>query len=139
MTERLLAVACTLAMVSACGGDHRASSPTTPSAPTPPTETRIIALSGNLAFGTVDIGHTVTTTLTISNNGNSALSVSNVTVPSGSTFVTSWWKGTIAAGTSQPVTVYFSPQVAQTYEGVLTVVGDQTSGTSTMNISGTGK
>ncbi len=32
----------------------------------------------------------------------------------------------------------FSPTLAQTYSNVLTVVGDQTSGTNTLNVSGTG-
>jgi uncharacterized repeat protein (TIGR01451 family) len=138
MITRLHVAACALALLSACGGGHATSATTSPVKAQPP-ETRIIALSGNLAFGAVDIGQTVTATVTISNNGNSALNVSNVTVPSGSTFVPNWWKGTIAAGASQPVTVYFSPKEERSYDGVLTVVGDQTAGTNTMNISGTGK
>jgi hypothetical protein len=45
---------------------------------------------------------------------------------------------TISAAASQTVTVRFSPTAEQTYNGTLTVAGDQTSGTNTFAISGTG-
>jgi len=63
-----------------------------------------------------------------------------MTVPSGSGSVygTSFSSGTIAAGGSQPVTIQFAPTAAQSYSGTLTVNGDQTSGTNTISISGTG-
>jgi hypothetical protein len=112
-----------------------------PSAPTPPsTPTRIIALEGNMAFGNIEIGSSFDATLRIRNNGTEALSITGMTVPAGSGAVygVSWSNGTIAAGASQAVTVRFTPAAAQSYNGTLTVNGNQTSGTNTISISGTG-
>jgi len=64
--------------------------------------TRVIGLSGDLAFGSVTVGTTAKRTLTISNSGNSALAVSGITYPSG---FSGAWSGAVAAGRSQPVTV----------------------------------
>jgi hypothetical protein len=115
-----------LISASACGGN----SPTT--TPTPTATTRIIGLSGNLAFGNVQVGNTATATLTITNSGNSTLTVSGMTGPSG--YTASWTNGTIPAGGSQAATFQFAPTAAQTYSGTLTVNGDQTSGTNTIAI-----
>jgi hypothetical protein len=108
-----------------------------PTAPTPtPTSTRVIALAGNMALGDVQVGTTATATMTISNSGNANLTVTGITYPSG--FSGNWASGTIAAGGSQNVTVTFAPTSATSYSGTLTVNGDQTSGTSTATVSGTG-
>jgi hypothetical protein len=119
----------------ACGGN---SMPTAPS--TPATPTRIIGLSGNLAFGSVMVGQSATATLTITNSGNSTLTVSGMTITGGleTVFSPSWTSGTIAAGGSQQVTARFAPTVAQSYSGIVTVNGDQTSGTNTIAISAAG-
>ncbi|HUT37086.1 MAG TPA: choice-of-anchor D domain-containing protein, partial [Planctomycetota bacterium] len=98
--------------------------------------TRIIRLVGDLAFGNVVVNTTATRTLTVYNDGNSTLSVSGITYPSG--FSGSWSSGPIAAGGSQAVTVTFSPMAAQTYSGTVTVSSDRTSGTDTVACSGTG-
>jgi uncharacterized membrane protein len=98
--------------------------------------TRIISLTGNLAFGSVQVGATTTAQLTITNSGNATLTVTGMTGPSG--YAASWTSGTIAPGASQYVTVTFAPTAAQTYNGVLTVVANHTSGTNTIGISGTG-
>jgi hypothetical protein len=98
--------------------------------------TRVIGLSGNLAFGNVTVNTTATATLTISNTGNSALAVSSITYPPG--FSGNWASGTVAAGGSQPVTVTFAPTAVQAYSGTVTVNSDKTSGTNTMAASGTG-
>src|SRR5439155_602899 len=85
--------------------------------------TRVISLSGNLAFGDVHVGSTSTSTLTISNSGNTTLTVSSITYPSG--FSGDWAGGTIAAGASQAVTITFAPVAATTYVGTLVVNADQ--------------
>ena len=54
-----------------------------------------IALSGDLSFGTVQPGVTVTRTLTISNSGNSTLTVTGLSYPAG---FSGAWSGTIVAG-----------------------------------------
>ncbi len=101
-----------------------------------PAPTRIIGLSGDLAFGSVTVGTTATRTLTIANTGNSALTVTGIAYPTG---FSGAWCGTIAAGGSQAVAVTFAPQVAVTYSGPVTVSADHTSGTNTMAVSGTGR
>jgi len=100
--------------------------------------TRIIALSGSLAFGTVNIGQSASATFTITNNGNSTLTITGMTAPAGGAYAGTWTSGTIPAGASQLVTIIFTPAAAQSYNGTLTVTGDQTSGTNTLPISGTG-
>jgi hypothetical protein len=120
-----------LISASACGG----------SPPAPSTPTRIIGLSGNLAFGNVKVGQqSAPTTLTITNSGNSTLTVTGITVPNGAgtSYTASFTNGTISAFGSQQVTITFAPKAAQSYNGALTVNGDQTSGTNTIAISGTG-
>jgi hypothetical protein len=118
----------------ACSGS--ASSPSS----TPTTPTRIVALNGNLGFGALPVGASQTNSLTVSNLGNSALTISGMTVSGGfaSVLTSSWTSGTIAAGGSQVVSLRFAPTAAQTYTGTLTVNGDQTSGTNSATISGAG-
>ena len=74
-------------------------------------------------------------TLTISNSGNSTLTVNSIGYPSG---FSGSWSGTIPAGGSQNVTVTFSPTVVQSYGGTVTVNSDKTAGTNTIVISGNG-
>jgi hypothetical protein len=137
--KRVLATFVLGLYVFACGGSSSSPTTNTPT-PTPAATTRIIGLSGNLVFGNVTIGQNATGTLTITNAGNAALTVSGMTVPSGSgsVYASSFTSGTIAAGGSQLATIQFAPTAATTYSGTLTVNGDQTSGTNTISISGTG-
>lgn len=124
-TRRLWAAVALLVSASACG-----QSPTTAS------PTKVIGLSGNLAFGEVLLGSTATATVTISNSGTQTLTVTGITVPND--FTVNWTSGTISAGASVSVAVTFAPTVEQSYDGTMTVSGDQTSGTSTIGLSGTG-
>src|SRR5262249_34506567 len=68
------------------------------------------------------------------------LTVTGMTVSTGlgGVFTTTFTSGTIAAGGSQQVTIRFTPAVAQNYVGTLNVTGDQTSGTSSIALSGSG-
>lgn len=115
-----------------CGSSK---SPTNPS-PTP-TTTRIIRLEANLAFGTIDIGNTFDATLRIYSEGTAPLTVTGMTGPAG--YTASWTSGVIAPGTSQAVTIRFTPTAAQAYNGTLTVNSDSTSGVNTMAVSGRGQ
>jgi len=98
-------------------------------------QTRIIWVSGDMALGNVQIGSTAQKTLTISNTGNSALTVSSITYPAG---FSGSWIGVIAAGSSQSIIVTFAPTAAQSYTGTLTVNSDKTDGVNTLPVSGTG-
>lgn len=100
------------------------------------TPTRVIALQGDLAFGNVLVGSSVTRILTISNTGNSALNVTEISYPDG--FGGDWNGGTIQPGASQNVTITFSPTSSASYSGTITVSSDKTDGINTYNCSGTG-
>lgn len=132
---RPLALTLALLALGSCGG----SSPTTPTPPAT-TETRIIrVLGGPLNFGNVDLGQSRDWNLQIVNDGNAPLTVTGMTVPSGSSFSSSFTSGTVAAnGGVQAVIVRFTPQDSRSYNGTLTVVANHTSGTNTATISATG-
>lgn len=115
-----------LALMAACGKD-------TPASPTP---TAALVLTGNLNFGSVTVGSTATSNLTIANTGNSALTITAVSYPTG--FSGNFVAGTIAANGSQVVAVTFAPTAAQSYTGTITVTGNQSGGTNTVAVSGTG-
>ncbi|MEJ0091441.1 MAG: Calx-beta domain-containing protein [Limisphaerales bacterium] len=102
----------------------------------PPSPTRIILLSGDLVFSSVLTGSVSSSTITISNIGNSPLTISNITYPAG--FSGNWNSGTILAGNSQNVIITFAPTTGADYYGPITVNSDKTSGSSTLNASGTG-
>lgn len=123
-------------LVGGCG--EGGSNRSTPTAPTPtPISTKIIGLTGSLAFGNVIAGTTATATLTISNAGTAALTVITITYPAG--FTGNWANGTIPAGGSRAVTVTFAPTGAASYSGTVTVSTDYlTGGVNTIGVSGTG-
>jgi hypothetical protein len=127
---------CLVPLVAACGGGE--SSPTAPS-PTPAATTRIIAISGSLAFGEVAVGSQRDLSITISNSGNATLTVTGLSVTGGLSAHTTatWTSGQIAPGSSQAVTIRFAPTSAGSFSGTVTVNADQTSGTNTIAISGT--
>jgi len=98
-------------------------------------EDRAIFLNGNLAFGNVIAGTSAQRTLTITNNGTSTLTVSNISFPAG---FSGNWSGAIAASGSHNVTITFSPTAMTSYGGNLTVSSDAVVGTNTIAVSGTG-
>jgi len=100
------------------------------------TTTRIIQLSGDLAFGNVTVGQTSQRTFTIQNTGNSILSVSSISYPTG--FRGNWNGGSISSGDSKNVTVTFAPTSDSSYVGQITVNSDKTSGDNTISYSGIG-
>lgn len=95
-----------------------------------------ITLSGDLSFAETEVGSTSTKTFTISNSGNSDLTVTSVSYPSG--FSGDWSAGTVTAGGSQQVNVVFAPTEAITYSGNIEVASDAHSGDNTIAVSGTG-
>ena len=84
------------------------------------TATRVMALSGNLAFGSVTVGQSATATFTISNTGNSTLTYTSLTCSCDVTvFSASPTTGTVPPGGSKTVTVSFSPTAQIAYGGAL--------------------
>jgi hypothetical protein len=101
------------------------------------TPQRIETLTGNLAFGNVEVNTTTTRTFTIDVTGWSpSLTVSDITYPPG--FSGDWAGGTIASGSSQTVTVTFAPAAVTSYGGTITINGNHTGGTNTIAVSGMG-
>ncbi len=100
-------------------------------------ETRIMNLTGNLDFGTVDVGTTESRTLNISNTGNSALHITNIILPS----VGGYGYSTNGNGNSfyiQPnqsvdITITFTPQSTSSYNGTIVIYSDKTSGVNQIN------
>jgi hypothetical protein len=98
-------------------------------------DTRVISVSGDLAFGDVQVGTTATRPMTISNIGTSVLTVSGISYPNG---FSGAWSGSIGPGGSQLVSVTFAPTLATSYTGSITVNSDSTGGMNTINVSGRG-
>jgi formylglycine-generating enzyme required for sulfatase activity len=98
--------------------------------------TRIIELVGNLAFGDVPVGATVTRPLTIRNNGNVALTVGAITYPP--VFSGESAGGVIEPGGELVRDVRFSPQAGVAYSGNVTVTSDATAGAGSIGASGFG-
>jgi HYDIN/CFA65/VesB-like, Ig-like domain len=97
--------------------------------------TRIIDLSGDLAFGEVAAGSMAQDPLTITNSGSETLTVTGIHYPNG---FSGAWSGAIPPGGSQNVTVTFAPLAATNYSGTVSVDSDATAGLSTLSISGSG-
>lgn len=127
-----------VALVALCIGCGKDSSPTAPTAVGTPT--RVIGVNGNLAFGDVAVGDRKMATLTITNSGTAAMTVTGLSVSGGlaAHSAASWTSGQVPAGGSQTVTIAFEPTAAGAYSGVLTVNADHTSGTNSLPMSGTG-
>lgn len=97
--------------------------------------TSMIGVSGDLAFGLVEVGAMATRTMTIGNGGNSQLSVTNILYP---TSFSGSWTGVVSPGSSTTVNVTFAPAGVTSYVGTVTVQSDATGGSNTISVSGTG-
>jgi len=98
--------------------------------------TRLISLSGDLAFGNGTVNVPNQRSFTIANTGTMDLNVSGISCPEGSS---GNWTGTIAPGSSQSVTVTFTPTAVQSYGGNLSVASNATGGSGLLALSGTGR
>lgn len=97
--------------------------------------TRLLEVSGSLMLGTGTLGSSLWIGhFTIHNNGDSPLTVTGITYPTG---FSGAWSGIIPAGDSQRVTVTFAATVPGSYGGTVTIVADQTSGSGTLTASAT--
>jgi hypothetical protein len=95
----------------------------------------VIALSGDLNYGSVLVGSSGQLTLTITNTGGVTLNVSSIDYPAG---FNGSFGGAIAPGGRTNVTVTFSPTNAAPFSGTITVNSDAFKGTNQVNASGTG-
>jgi len=133
--KRLLLGAAMVASVG-CGGS---SSPTAPTASTA-SLTRVITIEGSLAFGDVTVGQTKDLTITLRNSGTGTLTLGDPTAPSSVTAVISVTGASrsIAPGGTTTMLFRFTPTTTASITGTVTIVGDQTSGTNTITLSGRG-
>jgi hypothetical protein len=101
---------------------------------------RHIRIKGDMSFGDVVVGDTLTKSLVIYNDGNQVLTVDSITYPDAA--YTGDWPAappaTIAAYGSQVVNVTFTPVADQDYNGNITVNSDSLSGDETIAVTGTG-
>lgn len=98
----------------------------------------LLQIPGNrttLAFGNVIKGTTKTISFLIRNIGDTALTISSITYPTG---YTGPFSGTIAAGSAAAVSVVFAPVALIDYNGTITVNSDKTSGVNTLPVTGKG-
>ncbi len=98
-------------------------------------ESRILRLSGDLAYGAIQVGAAATRNVLIENLGNSALTVSGISLPTG---YSGNWSGVLTPGASQTVPIQFSPTATSSYGGTLRVNTDATSGINSVILSGSG-
>lgn len=97
-----------------------------------------ISVPTSLAFGSVTVGTSKTKTLTISNVGAAALTITDITV-AGSQFSRGTLPGPIAAGSSADVNITFSPTSTGSKSATLTIVSNDPDEPSvTVELSGIG-
>lgn len=139
MIKRFAVVVGVPFLLIACGDGKTPSSPTPATTTTSaPPATRIIAVSGDLGFGNIEINTPAQRTIMIANSGNAALTVTSLVTSNAAVLTASWTSGTIGAGGSQPVTITFKPTATQYYSGNISVNCDKTSGDSGINWWGYG-
>lgn len=101
--------------------------------------TKLLSVSGSLAFGTVRLGETADRTLNILNTGNSAVTISSISssVPAFTVVQPSGFPQVVQPGATLSVIVRFSPGVTNT--GTLTIASDATAvqPSNTLSLSGT--
>jgi hypothetical protein len=134
-TFRVAIVGSAIALTIACGGGN--SSPSAPSSPSP-SETRIMALEGDLNFGDVDVNTSSEKVIRIVNRGTATMTVTSLNAQGSDAFGASWTNGSIASNQWQDITIRFSPTAERSYSTTLTVLANQTSGTNTMAITARG-
>lgn len=90
-----------------------------------PPANRILSLTSNLDFGTVPIGHAKGLPLSLTNSGDTVLTISNITFPDG--FLAGFFFPLdIAPGTSTNIFIQFNPTMVTNYAGIATVNSDST-------------
>jgi hypothetical protein len=100
---------------------------------------QLTASPTSLSFSNLLVGTTSTQAVTLTNSGNSSVSVSQITV-SGGGFSTSGLilPATLTAGQSTTLSVIFAPTVAGSVAGSVSVVSNATNSPATITLSGSG-
>jgi hypothetical protein len=130
-STRLVLIGGIIVMLGACG-----KSGESPTAPSTPTSTKSLTWNGNLAFGAVTAGTIATSQLTLTANGTDSVYVSDIQVPAG--FAINPTTAFLNPGESRAYTVSFEPTAVQPYGGNIALTSDQTGGSKTSAVSGSG-
>ncbi len=96
-----------------------------------PKPKKIIALAGNLDFGSTDLGKAITKEVDIINKGETELTIKKIIVPTG--FIANF-SGIIPAKSSKKATITFLAEQIGVAEGIVTVESDKTEGENTLAI-----
>ncbi|HUN37856.1 MAG TPA: glycosyl hydrolase family 28-related protein, partial [Trebonia sp.] len=119
------------------GNSGWSTSPVLTSFPSPVQAGSLTASSTSLSFGDVAAGSTSTQSVTVTNPGTSAASVSSISA-SGPFSETSTCGGSIAAGGSCTVSVKFAPTTGGPLTGTLSVASSAPGSPLTIALAGTG-
>jgi hypothetical protein len=102
--------------------------------------TRVLGLSSsNLSFGNVNVGSNGSLTTTLTNNGNSNVTISGVTVLGTGYSDSGVTSGeTLTPNQSVTITAQFAPAVAGLVNGSVSIASNATNSPATITVSGTG-
>ncbi|MBX2842469.1 MAG: choice-of-anchor D domain-containing protein, partial [Flammeovirgaceae bacterium] len=95
-----------------------------------------IELFGDLSFGSLDVQSSLSKTLTITNSGTNILKIEKLSFSTPE--FSGNWSGEIAGGSSQNISVVFSPPIEGTFEGTVEVISDAVNGNVSLGITGEG-
>jgi hypothetical protein len=99
---------------------------------------QLTASPAKLSYGNVTVGSINTLPVTLTNSGNSSVSISNVTLSGAALTVSGVSSGLIlSAGNSATLNVTFAPTAAQTLNGSVTISSNATDSAMTIALTGT--
>jgi hypothetical protein len=124
--------------VTGCVGLTGAAKPK-PKSSSSPTSGTLSASATNLNFGNVAVGSTSPQTLTLTNSGTAAVTISQATVTgAGFSVVGGMSSVSMAAGQTQAFQVQFAPKAAGNVSGSISIASDATDSSLAVSLSGTG-
>jgi plastocyanin len=109
-----------------------------PAPPKPIPSGQLIPSPANLNFGNTTVGTSSTLPVTLTNSGNSAISISNVVI-AGPGFGANGLSGTILSpGQSASLSVTWAPAATGSVSGTVTIVSDAANSSTVISLSGAG-
>lgn len=138
MRSNATALACLVLLTGTVFAGCSKKSPTSPSPSPSSTPSRVIAVSGDLSFGDVEVNATKSKAIRVTNSGNAALTISGITGPHASIFSVTPLTATLPPSGSQDFTFFCKPAAVAYYAGVVSLTSDATSGNGQVNISCSG-
>ncbi len=125
--------------ISGCAGVAGAPSTPAQKSQSAPAAAAISVSPSSISFGSVAVDGTVSQSVTISNTGESNLTVTQAaTAASGFTITGISLPLVIGAGSQSTLNVTFSPKTATAVSGTVSITSDAANSPSSVSISGTG-